>query len=59
MKCPYRVGEVHLFNDGKTYKLKEFAECYGKQCPYFDEYHMSNCRKVTNEIGCYASQKVE
>ena len=59
MKCPYRVVEVRLFNDGKAYNLKEFAECYGKQCPYFDEYHKSNCRKVTAEIRAYASQEVE
>ena len=59
MKCPYRVGEVRLFNDGKTCIYQEFAECYGKQCPYFDEYHKSNCRKVTAEIRDYASQEVE
>ena len=59
MKCPYRVGVVRLFNDGKTCIYQEFAECYGKQCPYFDEYHKSNCRKVTAEIRAYASQEVE
>ena len=59
MKCPYRVEEVRLSNDGKTCIYQEFAECYGKQCPYFDEYHKSNCRKVTAEIRAYASQEVE
>ena len=59
MKCPYRVEEVRLFNDGKTCIYQEFAECYEKLCPYFDEYHMSNCRKVTNEIGCYPNQEGE
>ena len=58
MKRPYRVDEVQICQDGKTYIYKEFAECYGKLCPYFDDYHMSNCRKVTNEIGCYANQEV-
>lgn len=40
MKCPYRVNEESLCKNGKTYNHKEFAECYGKQCPYFDEYHI-------------------
>ena len=59
MKCPYRIGEVRLFYDGKNYNIKEFSECYGKECPYFDKYHKGNCRKVTAEIGCYTSQEVE
>ena len=53
MKCPYRIDEVHTCHDGKTWIYKEFADCYGELCPYFDKYHMSGCRKVTNEIGCY------
>lgn len=59
MKCPYRVNEESLCKNGKTYNYKEFAECYGKQCPYFDEYHRSKCRKVTKEIRGYASQETE
>ena len=59
MKCPYRMDEVHTCNDGKTWIYKEFSDCYGELCPYFDKSHMSSCRKVTKEIGCYASQEVE
>ena len=59
MKCPYRVDEVQICQDGKTWIYKEFADCYGELCPYFDKHHMSNCRKVTNEIGCYANQEIE
>lgn len=59
MKCPYRVNEESVCKNGRTYNYKEFAECYGKQCPYFDSYPMGSCRKVANENGCYASQEVE
>lgn len=58
MKCPYRMSEVHTCRDGKTRIYREFADCYGGLCPYFDKYHMSRCRKVTNEIGCYPNQEV-
>lgn len=58
MKCPYRVNEKSICKNGATYNYKEFAECYGKLCPYFDAYHMSECSKVTNEIGCYSRQEV-
>lgn len=34
MKCPYRMNELHTCHDGKTYIYNEFAECYGKLCPY-------------------------
>ena len=59
MKCPYRMDEVHICQDGKTYIYKEFAECYGKLCPYFDAYPIGRCRKVANENGLYASQDVK
>ena len=59
MKCPYRIDEVHTCHDGKTWIYREFADCYGELCPYFDKSHMSRCRKVTKEIGCYVSQEVE
>ena len=60
MKCPYRINEVHICcDDGKTWIYKEFADCYWELCPYFDKYHMSSCRKVTKEIGCYANQEGE
>lgn len=35
MKCPYRMNEMHTCHDGKTWIYREFAECYGKPCPYF------------------------
>ena len=59
MKCPYRVNEESVCKNGRTYNYNEFAECYGKQCPYFDIYTMDSCRKVANENGCYANQEVE
>lgn len=59
MKCPYRMNEVHTCHNGKTWVYREFAECYCKLCPYFDAYSMGSCRKVANEIGCYASREVE
>ena len=59
MKCPYRMNEMHTCHDGKTYIYKEFAECYGNVCPYFDDFCMKGCRKVNNEIGYYPSQEVD
>lgn len=38
MKCPYRMNEMHTCHDGKTWIYREFADCYGGVCPYFDAY---------------------
>lgn len=59
MKCPYRMNELHTCHDGKTYIYNEFAECYGKLCPYFDiENKIGWCRKITKEVGCCQYQEV-
>ena len=59
MKCPYRMDEVHTFHDGKTWIYREFADCYGDMCPYFNAYPVGYCGKVANENGSYESQGVE
>lgn len=59
MKCPYRINEVYTCHDGKTWIYREFADCYGESCPYFDAYPMGSCRKVANENKRYANQEVE
>lgn len=59
MKCPYRMNELHTCHDGKTYIYNEFAECYGKLCPYFDiENKIGWCRKITKEVGFCQRQEV-
>ena len=59
MKCPYRMNELHTCHDGKTYIYNEFAECYGKLCPYFDiENKIGWCRKITKEVGYCHYQEV-
>lgn len=59
MKCPYRVNEESVCKNGRTYNYKEFAECYGKQCPYFDiDNKVGWCRKITKEVGYCRYQEV-
>lgn len=59
MKCPYRMNELHTCHDGKTYNYKEFAECYGKVCPYFGVDKKGGwCRKVVGDAGFCAYQEV-
>ena len=59
MKCPYRMNELHTCHDGKTYIYNEFAECYGKLCPYFDnDNKVGWCRKITKEVGFCRYQEV-
>lgn len=36
MKCPYRLNEIHTYNDGKTYIQIEFADCYKEICPCYE-----------------------
>lgn len=55
MKCPYRMNEMHTCHDGKTWIYREFADCYGGMCPYFDAYPVGSCRKVANENEYYQS----
>ena len=59
MKCPYRIDEVNTYHDGKTWIYRDFADCYGEICPYFDAYPMGSCRKVANEKGYYTNQEVD
>lgn len=59
MKCPYRVNEIHTCHNGKTRIYREFSDCYGEMCPYFDAYPMGSCRKVANENKYYANQEVD
>lgn len=49
MKCPYRK-HVYIFRnsiDSVTGKGEEFEDCYGSECPHYDEYEgKSYCTKV-------------
>ena len=54
MKCPYRMDEVHICQDGKTYIYKEFAECYKQDCPYWGEIEYSPCGEMR---GCRKAGK--
>lgn len=51
MKCPYRMDEVHTCHDGKTWIYREFADCYGKICPYWHKLDTDTgvCLKVEKE----------
>lgn len=59
MKCPYRMNELHTCHDGKTYIYSDFAECYGKLCPYFGADEKGGwCRKIVGEVGFCEYQEV-
>ena len=59
MKCPYRMNEMHTCHDGKTYIYSEFAECYGKLCPYLGVDEKGGwCRKIVGEVGFCEYQEV-
>lgn len=48
MKCPYRKVIYHHAADSMhcAYDEEGFAECYGKECPYYDN---GVCKKVLKE----------
>lgn len=50
MKCPYRkVTSHHKENNIHcAYDEEEFAECYGKECPYYDNGY---CKRVLKKGG--------
>ena len=51
MKCPYRMNEIHTCHNGKTFIYMEYAECYGKVCPYFGTGNNGGwCWKVMHEV---------
>lgn len=53
------MNELHTCHDGKTYIYNEFAECYGKLCPYFGADKKGGwCQKVTKEVGYCQYQEV-
>lgn len=45
MKCPYRKITYHHTEDLRkpAYDEEGFAECYGKECPYYDNGY---CKRV-------------
>ena len=48
MKCPYRKIIYH-FSQGHMQAPRDeegFAECYGKECPYYDNGY---CKRVLKE----------
>jgi hypothetical protein len=48
MKCPYRkVTYHHPYDDymKPAYDEEGFAECYGKECPYYDNGYCSRVLK--------------
>lgn len=50
MKCPYRKITYH-FPEGSTRVARDeedFAECYGKECPYHDNGY---CKRVLKKGG--------
>lgn len=53
MKCPFRINEVHDVSASDVTKVKmDFAECYGKLCPYYGVDKKGGwCQKVTKEVG--------
>ena len=52
MKCPYRMNEIHTYNDGKTYIHMEFADCYKEICPCYEtESKGAFCRKLVHDNG--------
>lgn len=59
MKCPYRKITI---DNGYTEKIEDFAECYGRECPFYrtttqkrrydgghDWVTVSTCRRVEKE----------
>lgn len=46
MKCPYRKIIYHIPGKMKPDREEEgFAECYGKECPYYDNGYCSRVLK--------------
>lgn len=53
MKCPYRKIVTHVSEQAEGVHIlpqkdvEEFAECYKRECPFYDEVL---CRRVKKEI---------
>lgn len=47
MKCPFRKVTYQKQSDYLKYPYEEegFAECYGKECPYYDNGYCSRVLK--------------
>ncbi len=54
MKCPFRkkIVERESITEKVTVREVDFAECYGAECPYFDDeaiHNANKCSKVYEE----------
>lgn len=48
MKCPYRLIRVNgkeEYPSTNFIEKEDFAECYGRECPYYQEWWSDNTKK--------------
>lgn len=60
MKCPYRITTIHQPHiksidsfglDTPAQDMETFGECYGKECPFYDEENYAmKCARAWAEI---------
>ena len=53
MKCPYRVSTNKIIvkaGNPKIFEETNFEECYGEDCPLYDDDN-NGCMRIYNETG--------
>ena len=64
MKCPFRkiIKHEEKYANRSAEDIEEFAECYGKECAYYQEWWSDNTKKyepICGRVGIEMTKAVE